>query len=395
MLEFTASSPVEVNRYLKDVLRCNSCGTEFMSNKQIYKWTNSARSSVILQKTSGMPFYRLSQLQSLYNAPVAVSTLWQQCSGFWQDCGSDICSALFMAIAKSDKISADDTKVRILEVIQCNKALPEKERRACNTTVIVAQIEGDREVVLYVSANRHCGENLGKILKGRPNKEDHVKLMVDASSQNNPVMEEVVALTVSNCLTHARRKFHELRDYYQECDFFLKEIAYIYKNDEICLNKTPKDRLLYHVEHSLPHLNNIYNEIDYLFREKLIEPNSSLGKAMNYWIRHKRKLMRFVQVEGVDIDNSKSERALKTIILQRKNSLFFKSLSSAEVLSGISSIVKTCAVNKINAFGYLNWVQENWQAVQKSPENFLPWHYGLSPPAANVATKDIEISHAS
>ncbi|WP_425363340.1 hypothetical protein [Candidatus Tisiphia endosymbiont of Hybos culiciformis] len=42
-----------------------------MNNKNINKWTNSSKSAIVLQKTYGTPFYRLSRLQSLSGVPVS------------------------------------------------------------------------------------------------------------------------------------------------------------------------------------------------------------------------------------------------------------------------------------------------------------------------------------
>ena len=96
---------------------------------------------------------------------------------------------------------------------------------------------------------------------------------------------------------------------------------------------------------------------------------------MNYWLNHRKKLTAFLRFKGVALDNNQAERALKRMIIQRKNSLFFYSRDSAEVLSGMASIVATCKENNINAFGYLNWIQENWKLAQDAPGNFLPWNY--------------------
>ncbi|WP_342271178.1 hypothetical protein [Candidatus Tisiphia endosymbiont of Parasteatoda lunata] len=97
MLQFTGNAPITVNRYVKKTLRCNACDYIVMNNKNINKWTNSSRSAIVLQKTYGTPFYRLSRLQSLSGVPVAYSSLWQQ---YW-----------FCRIYKSYYIKIVKTKV--------------------------------------------------------------------------------------------------------------------------------------------------------------------------------------------------------------------------------------------------------------------------------------------
>ena len=145
--------------------------------------------------------------------------------------------------------------------------------------------------------------------------------------------------------------------------------------DQQCKSYSPKRRLKHHKKFSAKHIRNIYNKINQLFNEKLVEPNSALGKAMNYWLNNKEGLTRFLKVKDVELDNNKSERSLRGIILQRKNSLFFYSRSSAKVLSGLSSIVKTCEANGINAFAYLNWLQDNWRDVQRDASKYVPFAY--------------------
>jgi hypothetical protein len=346
-----------------------------MSHQSIHKWDKTARSAVVLQKLYGMPFYRLSKLQSLYNIPVAQSTLWQQVSGLWEDCGSHIYKQLMMAAMDCKLFYCDDTKAKILEVVQNNKTSP---GRSCNTTNICTKTADGHNIILYITDNKHLGENFAPVMTGRNNKDHYIKLMTDASSRNIPDLEpnELRKLIIINCLTHGRHKFTDIEDYYpEECRYFINEIAAIYKIDNESKDCNNRQRLRAHKQHSTKHIKNIYNKIYHLFSQKLVEPNSALGKAMNYWLNNKKGLTRFLKVKGAPLDNNKSERALKSMILQRKNSLFFKTKNSAAILSGLSSIVRTCEANSINGFAYLNWIQDNWIKVQKDPGNYLPWKY--------------------
>ena len=347
-------------------------------DKSLDKWDNTARSSVVIQKTSGMPFYRLSKLQSLYNIPVAPSTLWEQCLGLWNDCGFDIYKHLLSVASNCDVFYLDDTGATILEVMQEHKLLAEKDRRHCHTTGIVTETRGNNKLILYITDNKYCGENFARLIDARTYKDHYFKIVSDASNQNIPRVEKELLqkILMANCLTHGRHKFEDLKDYYpEECGYFLNEIAAIYKVEKACRNYCDRKKLRCHKANSSIHIKNIYTRIRYLFKEKLVEPNSDLGKAMKYWLNHKKKLSMFLTVKGIDLDTNRVERALKSMILQRKNSLFFKTRKSAEVNSGLHSIVATCEANKVNAFAYLNWIQSNWQKIQKNPEGFMPWDY--------------------
>ncbi len=65
--------------------------------------------------------------------------------------------------------------------------------------------------------------------------------------------------------------------------------------------------------------------------ERLVEPNSSLGTAISYMLKHWEQLTLFLRVPGAPLDNNICERALKRAILHRKNALFFKTSRGAHV----------------------------------------------------------------
>ena len=60
-----------------------------------------------------------------------------------------------------------------------------------------------------------------------------------------------------------------------------------------------------------------------------MEPNSGLGKAIRYLLKHWQELTLFLRLQGAPIDNNVCERALKKAILNRKNGLFYRTKWSA------------------------------------------------------------------
>jgi len=57
-----------------------------------------------------------------------------------------------------------------------------------------------------------------------------------------------------------------------------------------------------------------------------VEPNSSLGEAISYMLKHWNELTLFLRQPGAPLDNNVCERALKKVILHRKGHFesFFK-----------------------------------------------------------------------
>ena len=111
------------------------------------------------------------------------------------------------------------------------------------------------------------------------------------------------------------------------------------------------------------------------FDQRLVEPNSALGKAIAYLLKHWAKLALFLRVAGAPLDNNICERALKRAILHRKGSMFYKTVSGAEVGDIYMSLIHTCGLCDVNAFEYLNALQHHAQDVIGHAQRWLPWNY--------------------
>jgi len=83
-------------------------------------------------------------------------------------------------------------------------------------------------------------------------------------------------------------------------------------------------------------------------------------------------------VVGAPLDNNLVERALKLFIRQRKNSLFYKTESSAYIASVLTSLIATCLHAGVNALEYLVALQEHRAEVFADPAAWLPWTYPTS-----------------
>ena len=199
--------------------------------------------------------------------------------------------------------------------------------------------------------------------------------MCDALSRNVP---DGLRTVLSNCLAHGRRKFVPVATSFpSECRRVLDDLAQVYGNDAKTkeLKLSDEERLAYHKEHSGPIMSALHTWFKLLFKEKKVEPNSTLGKAISYMINHWHKLTLFLEVPGVPLDNNVCERALKMAILLRKNSLFYKTDAGAAVGDLLMSVIQTCRMNKVNPFDYLTELQRHAVELREQPELWLPWNY--------------------
>lgn len=110
-------------------------------------------------------------------------------------------------------------------------------------------------------------------------------------------------------------------------------------------------------------------------KARKVEPNSGLGKAIGYMLKHWTALTLFLREPGAPLDNNVCERALKRAILHRKNSLFYKTAEGARIGDVYMSLIHTSEVNEVNPFDYLVALQRNHALAEENPEEWMPWSY--------------------
>ena len=124
--------------------------------------------------------------------------------------------------------------------------------------------------------------------------------------------------------------------------------------------------------------------IEAQFAEHQVEPNSSLGQALRYVLKHWAGLTRFLSVANAPLDNNQAERALKRAVLLRKNALFYKNEHGASVGAILLSLIETCRLNEVSAWAYLLWLMRHRAAARANPSASLPWTYARGEPSTAV-----------
>ncbi|MGI9334505.1 MAG: IS66 family transposase [Gammaproteobacteria bacterium] len=372
-------------RYEVERLRCSACTDVFTAPLPAGSGTQkySARAQVALAVSRyflGVPFYRLQQLQAMVGVPVADATQWDQAERV-ADAAWPVFGQLEYLAAQCGLIYHDDTGVRVLSLIRENRSDTPPERVGMYTTGLVACSAGhdERTIVLYYCGRAHAGENLAKLLARR---EVHLApplVMSDALAANQAggLPEHIRC----HCLSHALRQFTDIDETFPEpCQRVIDDLKAVYEHDQHAreLKLAPQRRLVHHQAHSEPIMTELRVWLKHQWNERLVEPNSSLGKAMAYLDKHWESLTQFLRVPGAPLDSNTVERALKLMIRQRKNSLFFATAHSAYVAGLLASLIATCAEAGVNAMDYLVALLDNRSDVFAQPAQWLPWNYTLA-----------------
>ena len=197
-------------------------------------------------------------------------------------------------------------------------------------------------------------------------------------SRNLPKLPLKLEIIIGHCLAHARRRFVEVTaNFPEECRFVLETLGVIYSNDAWAREQgmTPEERLRCHQRRSGPVMEQLRTWLQAQLNEKKVEPNSGLGVAMYYLLKHWHRLTLFLRQPGAPLDNNICERGLKKAILHRKNSLFYKTRNGARVGDLFMSLIHTCELAGANAFDYLTELQRHAAELKKRPADWMPWNY--------------------
>jgi hypothetical protein len=382
-LHFRAQPLIDAARREQQRLRCCGCGVTFtakLPEDALKKYDESVGAALgVARYGFGLPMNRMVDLQNMFGIPMPLGTQYEEIEACYKDVGEPIMTELIHQAAQGTVVYNDDTPGKVLDLKQAIKerreTLPpdEKMRTGIFTTGIVSTRE-ERTIVLYATGNKHAGENLHDVLVHRPIDMPAPIQMCDGLSRNNPG----IATDLANCGAHARREFVSLVEKYRpECAFVLETYRCVYVNEAHTKKAglSIEERLLYHQQYSIEPMNTLKAWMGRQMEDKLVEPNSVLGGAIQYSLKRWDKLTLFLRKAGAPIDNNICERILKTAIRHRNNSLFYKTENGAKVGDFFMSVIQTCRFCNINPINYLATLRRKIAEVAQNPAKWMPWNY--------------------
>ncbi len=393
LVKVVGQAPLGATVYRLQRLRCRLCDAVFTAPlpaavAQLPKYDSSCASMIaLLRFGNGLPHYRLEGLQASLYIPLPDATQWDIISKA-APAPRAVFEALICQAAQAPLLHSDDTPMRVLSLMkERDKAEAggvKPVAKAINTSGIVAVLQDDAQhngqptqhkVVLFFTGHAHAGKNMERVLAHRAQDLAPAMQMCDALAAN--VCGEFTTI-VANCLAHGRRQVADVAEQFPEAArHVIEALAEVYKHDARCRQNqlSPEQRLALHQQHSKPIMDGLERWMAEQFDKRLVEPNSGLGKALHYLIRHWSELTLFLRKVGAPLDNNVCEQILKRAILHRKGSLFYKTVRGAEVGDIYMSLIHTCRLCDVNPFDYLNALQHHAQDVIAAPARWLPWNF--------------------
>ena len=336
----------------------------------------------LLRYGNGLPHFRLEGLQASLYIPLPDATQWEIIAKA-APAPRAVFEELIRHAAQAPLLHSDDTPMKVLSLMK-ERAKAEAGgakpvAKAINTSGIVAVLRDNeneqRKVVLFFTGHAHAGKNMERVLAHRAAELQPAMQMCDALAAN---LAGEFTTIVANCLAHGRRQVVDVAEQFPEkARHVLEALAKVYTHDAQCREEagSPEQRLAFHQQHSQPVMADLHTWITGQMQGKHVEPNSGLGKALNYLLKHWIALTLFLRKGGAPLDNNLCEQVLKRAILHRKGSLFYKTARGAQVGDIYMSLIHTCRLCDVNPFDYLNALLRRAQAVIDAPARWLPWNF--------------------
>ena len=385
LVRVIGQAPLHARVYELERLRCNLCGKVFSAEPPPgvgdKKYDATAASMIgLLKYGSGLPFNRLERLEGNLGIPLPAATQWDIVNEAAEEL-TPVHKELIRQAAQGRLVHNDDTSMRVLDLRKEIDALEksgETDRTGIFSTSIVSELTDGHRVSLFFTGRQHAGENLADILAHRAAELDKPMQMCDGSDNNLPKEFETI---VGNCLAHARRKFVEVvNSFPDECRHVLETLRDVYVHDTTARERglSDEERLSYHQDHSGPLMDELERWMHEQVDQKIVEPNSALGRAIAYMTKRWDRLTLFLSEPGAPLDNNIAERALKKAILHRKNALFYKTENGARVGDLFMGLIHTAELAGTNPFDYLTALLQHTACAQTDPGQWLPWNYTMA-----------------
>lgn len=190
------------------------------------------------------------------------------------------------------------------------------------------------------------------------------------------------------CWAHARRKYYDVytADRSPTAAEALRCIGLLYAIEREIRGQPPAVRSEVRRARSAP----ILAQLQAWLKDShaLLSSKSPLAGAIQYTLARWVALTRYVEDGSIEIDNNAAERAIRALVLGRRNYLFAGSDAGGETAARLYSLVGTCRLNGLDPHLYLHHVLER---IAMHPinrlEELLPWRVAaqLSAPALSRA----------
>lgn len=267
-----------------------------------------------------LPLYRQEKEWQMYGLELSRRTMANWMMTVAKDWLRPLYDVFAKRLVKEDILHADETYYQVLNRTDGRDATAQariwlvQTGKACETPIVYYHADLTRA--------RTVAEQLLSGFKGY--------LHCDGYSgyKNLPNIELV------GCWAHARRKFKDVPGENGKAKLAIEYCDQIFKIERELRELSPEERYEQRQLQVKPVIEAFYD-----FLGSFIPMKGKLQTAVHYVLNQKKELMTFLKDGRLEASNNRAERAIKTVVIGRKNYLFSTSLAGAEANAIIYSVI--------------------------------------------------------
>ena len=216
-------------------------------------------------------------------------------------------------------------------------------------------------------------------------------LVTDGLSQYHLIEKKLPGLMNANCWAHARRDYADAIKIVDKADpdavrrsvayQALSRISQIYKLEGALKDLSAGERLRERQNTIKPLVEEYFAWVRLQLENTAVPPKGKTAEGLKYSINQEKYLKVFLTDGNVPIDNSASERAIRTFCIGKKNWMFHDSIMGAQASAIIYSISETAKLNNLRPYYYFKHLltelpklcDEKGNIDSAKLEHLLPW----------------------
>ena len=322
-----------------------------------------------------IPLYRQNEILERHGIEIPRSTLSDWC-GLSMKTLEPLSELIRRAVMKADRLHTDDTPIDVLG----------RHFKAMSAT---GKAKKQGRIWTYVRDDRPFGGNAPPIAaywfsadRKAQNPKEHLKdfsgiLQADAYAGYKQLYESG-QIKEAACWAHWRRDFHDIFTATKSelAKHALEEIGRLYDVERQINGRPPEERKAMRQIHSRP----IAGRFKIWCEAQLqrIPGKSNLAKAIRYGLSRWHAFTLFLGDGRVAIDNNAAERAIKPVVMGRRNFLFAGSMAGGETLAHAMTLIETAKLNGLDPQAYLTDIlaRINDHKINRLAQ-LLPWNWKL------------------
>lgn len=220
-------------------------------------------------------------------------------------------------------------------------------------------------------------------------------LLTDGLEQYHKISRELEGLTNANCWAHARRDYSDaVKAIGNDNEKAIKQsiayqalarIATFYKLEETLKPLSSEERLKERQTSIRPLVEEYFAWAKERLADTSCMPKGATVKGLNYSVNQEEYLKVFLTDGDVPIDNSASERSIRTFCIGKKNWVIINTIKGAKASAVMYSISETAKLNNLNPYYYFmhllsmmpKLMDEQGNIEISKLDSLLPWSKDL------------------